>query len=304
MNPKFWLPTMFLMSRIGVLNANSQCRVTESSIGGMYLKGHVFKMYRDQLPEECYFRCEEEVTCQSYNVVIGQNICELNNRTKEARPEDFMPDQRRFYMKRSRNRVPLGSIKELPAKTCGEIEASEGNQMADGKYWIYSEENSEVIEAYCKESWQKINGKKAICFGAKDNQYGSFNMTKSGRMKTMKLIYRSGSVRCNDKTISSYWGCTNVVHGENLMTIITDGNKKAILPPAGDLKGHSGIKENFYSLPGYHHNSTELVFRNLVNPLSVSSNQEMQIWYGQDWIDSGEEDNSGKTCVDVYAWYE
>ena len=46
--------------------------------------------------------------------------------------------------------VPLGSIKELPAETCGEIEASEGNQMADGKYWIYSEENSEVIEAYCK----------------------------------------------------------------------------------------------------------------------------------------------------------
>ena len=98
---------MFLMSRIGVLNANSQCRVTESSIGGMYLKGHVFKMYRDQLPEECYFRCEEEVTCQSYNVVIGQNICELNNRTKEARPEDFMPDQMRFYMKRFGNRGTL-----------------------------------------------------------------------------------------------------------------------------------------------------------------------------------------------------
>ena len=46
--------------------------------------------------------------------------------------------------------VPLGSIKELPAETCGEIEASEGNQMADGKYWIYSEQNSEVIKAYCK----------------------------------------------------------------------------------------------------------------------------------------------------------
>ena len=106
---------MFLMSRIGVLNANSQCRVMESSIGGMYLKGHVFKMYRDQLPKECYFRCEEEVTCQSYNVVIGQNICELNNRTKEARPEDFMPDQRRFYMKRSRNRgtIYVPSISNL-----------------------------------------------------------------------------------------------------------------------------------------------------------------------------------------------
>ena len=79
MNPKFWLATVFVMSQIGVLNANRQCHVIESSIGGMSLRGHVFKMYRDQLPEECFYLCEEEVTCQSYNVVIGQNICELNN---------------------------------------------------------------------------------------------------------------------------------------------------------------------------------------------------------------------------------
>ena len=95
---------MFVMSRIGVLNANRQCHLMESSIFGMYLKGHVFKTYRDQLPRECYFRCEEEVTRQSYNFVIAHKICELNNRTKEATPEDFMPDQRRFYMKRSQNR--------------------------------------------------------------------------------------------------------------------------------------------------------------------------------------------------------
>ena len=133
-------------------------------------------------------------------------------------------------------------------------------------------------------------------------------MTKHGRVKTVKLIHRSGSVRCNNVTISSYWGCTWPTYGENLMTIITDANKEAILPPAKDLKalpsGAFGNKTHYYTLPGYHHNSTELVFRNLVNPLSVSSNQEMQIWYGQDWMDSGEEDNSGKTCVDVYAWYE
>ena len=34
--------------------------------------------------------------------------------------------------------VPLGSIKDLPAATCGEIKASEGDEMANGKYWIYS----------------------------------------------------------------------------------------------------------------------------------------------------------------------
>ena len=53
------------------------------------------------------------------------------------------------YMKFS-DAVPLGSIKELPAESCNEIVVSEGEQMADGKYWIYSEENSEVIKAYCE----------------------------------------------------------------------------------------------------------------------------------------------------------
>ena len=85
------------------------------------------------------------------------------------------------------------------------------------------------------------------------------------------------------------------------MTLITDANKKVILPPGEDLKGNT---VHYYTLPGYHHNSTGLFFRNLVNPLSASSNQEMQIWYGQDWKDCFEKNNSGKTCVDVYAWYE
>ena len=107
MNPKLWPTTMFLISRIGILGATVQCHEQEQSIGGMYLRGHMFKMYRVGLPVECYFRCEEEVTCQSYNVVVGQNICELNNRTKEARPEDFIPDEKRFYMKRSGNRGTL-----------------------------------------------------------------------------------------------------------------------------------------------------------------------------------------------------
>ena len=156
------------------------------------------------------------------------------------------------------------------------------------------------------EGWQKINGEVPVCFGAKDNEYGAFNMTKSGRVKTMKLIHRSGSVHCNPTTGASYWGCTNPRYGGgDLMTIITDADKKPFLPPAEDLKdlGVPGENAHFYSLPGYHHNSSELVFRTLVNPLFVFNNQEMQIWYGHDWMDLRERDNGGKTCVDVYALY-
>ena len=46
--------------------------------------------------------------------------------------------------------VPLGSIQELPAKSCAEIKASEGKEMAEGKRWIYSDESTEqAIQASC-----------------------------------------------------------------------------------------------------------------------------------------------------------
>ena len=58
--------------------------------------------------------------------------------------------------------VSLGSIRELAAESCSEIKASEGNEMVNRKYWIYSDENSEVIEAYCegKIFHQLIRGRR------------------------------------------------------------------------------------------------------------------------------------------------
>ncbi|XP_078344708.1 uncharacterized protein LOC144630244 isoform X2 [Oculina patagonica] len=309
MNRKFWLSVAFLMSRIGIFEAAVQCHQKENSIGQMYLRGHTFKTYKVGWPHECFLWCDEEVTCQSFNFHIGQNVCELNNRTKEARPEDFMPDQTKYYMKRANNRVPLGSIPELPAESCGEIKASEGNEMVNGDYWIYSDGNGQTTLARCEEleSWQKINT-KPVCFGARDDNYGAFNITKSGRIKTMKLIHKSGSIKCNPVDRASYWGCRySGSYGKNgLLTIITNANKEAVLPPAGDLKADVGAvcyKKHFYRLDGTHHTSPELVFRHLSNQLTVSRNQELQIWYGQDWIDCSEDGNSGTTCVDVYAWY-
>ena len=107
MNPKFWLSVAYLISQIGVFEAVLQCQTAENSIGGMFLKGHTFKTRTVGCPAGCFLMCEEEVTCQSYNFVIGHKVCELNNRTKEARPEDIKQDQRRFYMKRGKNRGKL-----------------------------------------------------------------------------------------------------------------------------------------------------------------------------------------------------
>ena len=78
-----------------------QCIIRgEYSIRGMMLKGHTFIEEKTGIWLNCLDKCEDDVRCQSFNYVISQGICELNNRTKEARPEDFVPDSDRFYMKR------------------------------------------------------------------------------------------------------------------------------------------------------------------------------------------------------------
>ena len=88
------------------------------------------------------------------------------------------------------------------------------------------------------------------------------------------------------------------------MTIITNAAREVILPSAEELKNNYCIKNHFYSLNGTTHTSPELVFCNLPKKVSVSVNQELQIWFGQDWVDCSEVDNNGTTCVDVYAWYD
>jgi len=81
------------------ISAGKQCR-EERSINGMALQGFVFKKFLVRGFYECDISCETEITCQSYNFVVGETSCELNNRTKEAKPENFRSDPARSYMRR------------------------------------------------------------------------------------------------------------------------------------------------------------------------------------------------------------
>ncbi|XP_029206994.2 uncharacterized protein LOC114970682 [Acropora millepora] len=307
MNPGFWLSALFLLSNVGIPKAADQCCEGQYSVSGMFLKGHVFKTVETHFPSdlECYRVCNQDIRCQSYNVIIDKHICELNNRTKEARPEDLLHDARRIYMKRTSSRVPLGSIQELPAKSCAEIKASEGKEMAEGKRWIYSDENAEqAIQASCHDVWQQINN-NSVCFGARDDQYGAFNVTKTGLVKAMKLVHRHGSIRCNRNDPPTFWSCSNVnVYGNNtFMTIITNANREALLPSVENLKPDFNDKKHYYVLEGVNQGSPELILGNLSRPLRLLRDQRLQIWYGQDWIDNSEGGNNRTTCVDVFAWY-
>ena len=80
---------LFFISRLFRDNASQQCGAG----------GHTYKTFKTA-PETLQYRdaCLADVRCQSYNVVMFIAICELNNRTKEARPEDFVTNKDRYYM--------------------------------------------------------------------------------------------------------------------------------------------------------------------------------------------------------------
>ncbi|XP_044184017.1 uncharacterized protein LOC122964492 [Acropora millepora] len=301
----FWLSANFLISRIIHIEATSEACRGEYSVSGMFLKGHTFKTITVDSPTRCQMLCSQDVRCQSYNFIFGKYICELNNRTKEARPQDFKEDPWRFYMKGGFSRAPLGSIEELPGKSCVEIKASEGKTMTYGIHWIYSDENlDQAIQATCDDEWQKINNDR-VCFGARDDTYGAFNVTKTGHVKAMKLVHRNGSITCHPDHPPTFWSCSNVNYypSNTFMTIITNANREALLPSSENLKAKCDGKKEFYILDGVNQGTPELILDNLSRPLSLLKDQQLQIWYGQDWIDCSEFNNNGTSCVDIFAWY-
>ena len=70
----------------------------------MALRRHVFKTLKVPSSLHCLKACDNDVRCQRINHVMGKGICELNNRTKEARPEDLITDTTKLYVPRQHKR--------------------------------------------------------------------------------------------------------------------------------------------------------------------------------------------------------
>ena len=149
------------------------------------------------------------------------------------------------------------------------------------------------------EKWKKINT-GPVCFGARGDSYGAFNIRESGVIYTFKLVHLSGSIRCHPKYAPSYWGCVNPVYRDTrLLTVLTFRNRSALL--LADYKRKDC--DYRYKIKGVGVKENELRFNNLRSPISMSIGDGFQIWYGKDLINCSEENNSGQTCADVYAWY-
>ena len=97
--------TFLVLSQMFYKLDAQQCLIRcQYSNRGMMLKGHTFIKEKTGIWLNCLDKCDDDARCQSFNFVINQGICELNNRTKEDRPEYFVPDSDRFYVKQFRKR--------------------------------------------------------------------------------------------------------------------------------------------------------------------------------------------------------
>ena len=100
------IAVVLLCQQAFVESAVKECSgEAEYSILGMMMRRHIYKkITAAPLGNVCLRECYRDVRCQSFNYVISKETCELNNRTKEARPEDFVPNSDRYYFKRDKDR--------------------------------------------------------------------------------------------------------------------------------------------------------------------------------------------------------
>ena len=80
-----------------------ECESFQPIYGGA-LQHHVYQTLKLPGSIYCLRACDDNIRCQSINHVVHGEICELNNRTKEARPKDFTTDDTKVYMKKFRKR--------------------------------------------------------------------------------------------------------------------------------------------------------------------------------------------------------
>ena len=116
---------IFLTISLQAFADNMQCKRVQSVYGTM-LKGHVFQQSNAASILTCGQLCNSNIRCQSINYVISRRVCELNSRTKEARPEDYVQDADRVYLTRPSERgiefkmSVISVLRREPSK-CGHL---------------------------------------------------------------------------------------------------------------------------------------------------------------------------------------
>ena len=72
----------------GILHCNCTVHVLRvRSFRSTMLRGHTFRTMRSSIAFECHQACYNDFRCHSFNYVISEEVCEINNRSNKKRGE-------------------------------------------------------------------------------------------------------------------------------------------------------------------------------------------------------------------------
>ena len=123
----------------------------------------------------------------------------------------------------------------------------------------------------------------------------------------MKLVHLYGYVSCLAGRFNywSPWSCGLESNVKDLIGVSITTTANTVLLPPKELTTHSGVSTGWSYVAGYNPGSPELVLTKFSNdPITVTADQELRLWYSQDLVNLHENDNDGKVCCDVYALFE
>ncbi|KAL9960940.1 hypothetical protein ACROYT_G034448 [Oculina patagonica] len=148
-----------------------------------------------------------------------------------------------------------------------------------------------------QDSWLRLNS-RPVCFGARDDEYGSFSVPNSGKIAGFKLVHLSGYVSCDTSSVRNwcFWGCAY-----SYINVVITASDNHIILPLSQFFTHGG-GGTWFKLPGYTTLSPEIVLP-FFSPYWVNSGQEFRLWYGEDLVAHNETNNGGRVCSDVYTLY-
>ena len=153
------------------------------------------------------------------------------------------------------------------------------------------------------ENWKKVNN-DPVCFGARSDSYGAFNIIDSGLIYTFKLAHT--------------WTETYAVHKTYLYRIEdvpmtrmgTSSWEPSQCSRKRQLCNSQNTVEMAWVVHTIHTSLTVSVLTLLYSHVTTCHlhwpclpGQEFRIRFGQDLHNCGESNNSGQTSVDVFAWY-
>ncbi|XP_027053036.1 uncharacterized protein LOC113680221 isoform X1 [Pocillopora damicornis] len=283
------------------------CRALEFTdlFEGVALTGHLIKNLSLEVQNNCQLSCYLEDDCVSYNLgpknTDGKYVCELSDSDDQQFPGDLVPRDGFIY----------GVTKNFCSNSKCSGNGKCQNGFTDKGYRCLCQKG--FVGDNCENgfkigSWLKVNT-NPLCFGARNDDHGSFTIAKAGSISALKLVHISGALTCHSSSTRSFWGCEVSSYGKKtLMTLVTYINRTVFLPTreTADMgePGHTCATEYIYHLQGFDDVSTEIIFNTSSKTLPVKMNQGFQIWYGQDLSDCSEINNSGQSCVNVYVWYD